>query len=141
MVILALWALLAEAPLYTNDDLERVAPYRDETGVFSVPRTEAASAERRERPAGKPRTTRGETYWRQQAERTRDRMRVLRDRQDALRDRIADRERQPGTSRLRDPRIQSWEKAVAALELRIREEDLRLEERARREGALPGWLR
>ena len=32
------------APLYTNDDLERVAPFRNQTGVASVPPPEAARA-------------------------------------------------------------------------------------------------
>jgi hypothetical protein len=30
---------------------------------------------------------------------------------------------------------------LAAMEARVRDEETRFEERARREGALPGWLR
>jgi hypothetical protein len=140
MLTLALWALLAEAPLYTNDDLDRVAPRRDEVGAFTTPpRAEGGRAADRERsPAA---AKKGESYWRREAERTRDRVRVLRDRQDALRERITARERVPGVRPVSDPQLQSLGKAVAALETRIREEEARLDDRARREGALPGWLR
>jgi chromosome segregation ATPase len=145
MLTLALWALLAEAPLYTNDDLERVAPYHDQTGVFTVPaarradKAPVANRERSQTPA-----PRGEEYWRREAERTRDRVQRLRDRQDALRERLAAQQQRPRkrTASLSDgARTQALEQAIAALETRIREEEGRLEDRARREGALPGWLR
>jgi hypothetical protein len=148
MLTLALWALLAEAPLYTNDDLDRVAPRRGEVGAFTTTTTTTTAttttaparkdgrAEAPDRPA-----KRGEDYWRKEAQRTRNRVRPLRERLDKLRDQIAGRERLPEVRPVTDPQLQAWRKSAAALEERIREEEERLEDRARREGALPGWLR
>ena len=139
MLTLALWALLAEAPLYTNDDLDRVSPHRGEVGAFTttVPvRKDGGRAEAPDRPA-----KRGEDYWRKEAQRTRNRVRSLRDRLDKVRGQIEERERLPEVRPVTDPQLQALRKSAAAFEQRIREEEERLEDRARREGALPGWLR
>ena len=109
-------------PLYTNDDLRRVAPYRDETGVSSTPAEAPAVA-----PAPAKSRARGEDYWRGEADRLRDRLRPLRERAAELRFSL--------------PRIVAGERRLRALDERIREAESRLEDRARREGALPGWLR
>lgn len=123
-------------PLYTNDDLQRVAPYRDQTGGSSRPAAPAAVA-----PAA-PGRIRGEDYWRREAERLRDRLRPLRERAAELRFRIEEKRRQP--PRLRgggEAQAGALERRLRAIEERIREAESRFEDRARRERALPGWLR
>src|SRR6266568_2571359 len=77
-------------PLYTNEDLDRMTPYRDQTGVNSKPaaRPDLAPPDARTR-------VRGEDYWRREAERVRDRLRPLRERAAELRLRIEERRRQP----------------------------------------------
>ena len=45
-------------PLYTNDDLERFAPFRNQTGAASVPEAEPTRAA----PAPAPARGRGEAY-------------------------------------------------------------------------------
>ncbi|HEY2945348.1 MAG TPA: hypothetical protein VGN09_23135, partial [Vicinamibacteria bacterium] len=57
-------------PLYTNEDLRRVSPHRDETGVSSTPAAAPAAEPAAERGRGH-----GEEYWRREAERLRDRLR------------------------------------------------------------------
>ena len=123
-------------PLYTNDDLRRVAPYRDETGVSSTPAEAPAVA-----PAPAKSRARGEDYWRGEADRLRDRLRPLRERAAELRFSLEERRRQPGVRPYSDARIVAGERRLRALDERIREAESRLEDRARREGALPGWLR
>jgi hypothetical protein len=138
------------ARLYTNADLERVHPFRDETGVRSVPafaapdRTSAATADR-------PRS-RGESYWRDEARRVREKIAALAEKAAELRARIAADEderrhlaRSSRSARSRaalgggpDPTSLA---RLAALERRMRALEDDLEERARRDGALPGWLR
>lgn len=129
-------------PLYTNEDLERVAPYRDQTGVNSRPAAVAAP----EPPPVRSRTrdVRGEEYWRREAERVRDRLRPLRERAAELRLRIEERRRQPFGRRdggAAGAQIAALERRLRLLEERIRETESRFEERARRERALPGWIR
>jgi hypothetical protein len=123
-------------PSYTNDDLARVAPMRDQTGVFSTPpgAPEAPPARTREK-------TRGESYWRREAERVREKIEPLRQRVEELRFQMAERERRPGVRPVTDSQLQVMSRRLRALEQRIRDLDDRFEERARREGALPGWLR
>jgi hypothetical protein len=125
-------------PLYTNEDLERVRPQRDRTGVASQP---AASADAPPEPAAQPAKGRGEAYWRREAERLADRLRPLRSRAADLRRRIDERWGDPKVRTLSDPRIAAWERELAETQATMRELEARLEERARREGALPGWLR
>jgi hypothetical protein len=124
-------------PLYTNEDLRRVSPYRDETGVSSKPAA-APAAE----PAPERRRVRGEEYWRREAERLRDRLRPLRERASELRFRIEEERRRPPRRRgAVDPQTGTLEGRLRALEERIRETESRFEDRARRERALPGWIR
>src|SRR5262245_27962691 len=123
-------------PLYTNADLERVSPYRGETGVDSKPATAPAEA-----PPVASRRLRGEDYWRREADRLRDRLRPLRERLADLRARIEERQRRPGVRPYSDPQIVGWERRVRLVEEQVRDLESRLEDRARREGAMPGWIR
>ena len=124
-------------PLYTNEDLQRVSPYRDQTGVNSKPVATAGG----DLPAS-PRRVRGEEYWRREAERLRDRLRPLRERAAELRLRIEERRRQPPRRGMAgNPQRVTLERRLHLLEERIRETESRFEDRARRERALPGWLR
>jgi hypothetical protein len=132
-------------PLYTNEDLERVAPRRDQTGVNSTVAAplEPAPASRRSADEGR---AKAEAYWRRQSERVHDRLQRERDRIEDLRARIAEREdKAPGPSRRAskgpDTQLEAWRRQLAALEARVKEAEARFEDRARREGALPGWLR
>jgi hypothetical protein len=133
-------------PVYTNDDLDRVAPHKDETGVASsvtappLPLSTARAAEGVR--------TRSEAYWRGEAERVHERLRVARDRIELLRARIEEREsRRPGRPRSRASsegtatQLETWRRELAMLEARVHDAEARFEDRARREGALPGWLR
>jgi hypothetical protein len=65
----------------------------------------------------------------------------MRSRVAALRRRIDERWSEPGVRTLSDPRLQAWQRDLAEVEATMRELEVRFEERARREGALPGWLR
>lgn len=124
------------APLYTNADLDRVRPFRDQTGVASTP------AARREQPEpGADDRRKREGHWRREAERLADRLRPLRQRAAQLRRQIEERRMLPGVRTLSDPKLGSWLVGLADLEATIHELESRFEERARREGALPGWLR
>jgi hypothetical protein len=137
------------ARLYTNEDLDRVRPFRDQTGVGSVP---AVASDDRPAPARteeRPRK-RGEDYWRHEATRVRDRVRAMEAQATELRARIAEREeeasrwltarrrRSVGTSSGSSATLQA---KLATLERRMRQLEEDLADRARREGALPGWLR
>jgi hypothetical protein len=136
--------------VYTNEDLERVAPFRDETGVASKPGGPRPDNER----AGAPRQDLGgdgataekerrsaEETWRRQAERLREKLLPLRDRADDLRQQIEERRRQPGVRPYTDPKIVATQRRLEVLERRIREAESNFEDRARRQGALPGWIR
>jgi hypothetical protein len=123
-------------PLYTNDDLRRVAPYRDETGVNSKPAAAPAPQARTQEGSG-----RGEQYWRRETDRLRDRLRPLRERAAELRLKIEERRRQPRVPIYGDPQVVGMAHRLRALEERIREAESRFEDRARRERAMPGWLR
>ncbi|HET9315217.1 MAG TPA: hypothetical protein VFQ51_06480 [Vicinamibacteria bacterium] len=127
--------------VYTNEDLDRVAPYRAQTGVLSQP---AAPPETpRDRKPGKDSggARNDERYWRDQADRTAEQVRKLREQAASLAERVDQLRRKPGARPYSDPRLVSLEERRRALESRAREAELRLEERARRAGALPGWLR
>jgi hypothetical protein len=125
---------------YTNADLERVAPQRGETGVLSKPAPTPASA-----PAPRPSGPHhDEAYWRDQADHLHDRIRALRQRADEIRLRLANPPRQSQgrrrTASVSDP-APALTARLTAIEAEIRDREDRFEERARREGALPGWLR
>jgi hypothetical protein len=136
-------------PLYTNEDLDRISPHRDETSQLPGDRTRR----RRRRHAGpttdapdrKPMAHAGRPPARP-PQRARERI-------DDLRARIAEKEakaageslgsrsrrgRSPASS---DASLEAMRRQLAAMEARVRDEETRFEERARREGALPGWLR
>ncbi len=145
-----------EAPpavrVYTNADLERIHPFAGQTGGSSLPAATAESGPDRERePAS---GERGEAYWRREAEAVRERLRALGERAAELRTRIAERERAPKAETVYGRRgrsssssgsgsssLASLRSSLAALERRMQRTQEDLEDRARREGALPGWLR
>jgi hypothetical protein len=142
---LAAWGLAVSAgaaekgrpvPVYTNDDLERVSPVRGQTGVLSTPAERAAQVQ-----VPGPARGRGEEYWRREARRLRERLDPLRQKAEDLRARVADRRSKPGVRPYTDPQVQAAERRLRALEERIRGLESELEDRARREGALPGWFR
>lgn len=144
IVCLFLAALLAaeekrrEVPAYTNEDLLRVSPYRDQTGVASTPAVAPSAVE-----PGDPwpeRQGRGEGYWRREAERFEARLRPLRSRAAELRRKIEERSRKVART-LTDPLLLALQRSLEDVEAQIRDGESRFEERARREGALPGWLR
>lgn len=136
------------APLYTNDDLARVSPRRTETGVASVPATLPAASPPRPELLDETKT---EGYWRARARRLQERLEPLRDQLGDLRVRLAEKRRSsrarpparsPARSRPQDDAGDArLESQIARLEARIREAESRLEDDARRAGALPGWLR
>jgi hypothetical protein len=138
-------------PVYTNEDLDRISPHRDETGVnsqVSVPPVRSAS------PRGSDEgRARSEAYWRKEADRLRLRLQRARERIDDLRARIAEKEakadersfgsrpRRGRSAASSDAPLEAMRRRLAAMEERVRDEEARFEDRARREGALPGWLR
>ncbi len=133
------------ARIYTNADLDRVHPFRDETGASSVP---AVAAQPVTGPArGDLGSRHGESYWRHEAEKVRDRVRALAEQADELRSRIAEQVERPqrivrrGRARSTEGEERRLRARLAALERRARQLEEDLAERARREGALPGWLR
>jgi hypothetical protein len=125
--------------VYTNEDLARVAPFRGETGVLSRPAA-AANAAPRDREARRP-PGKGQDYWQREADKVRERVRPLQKRAASLRRQIDERWRLPGVAPTTDPKLIDWRRELRETEVEIRELEDRLEERARRDGALPGWLR
>jgi hypothetical protein len=142
----------APARVYTNEDLDRVHPFAHETGVRSVPAVPAGEGGAAPAPR-EPKRGRGEDFWRNEARRVRERLADLAAQRDALRAEITERESER-RSTLRpsrggrsaaslsagspDARLHA---RLASLERRMRDLEDDLLERARREGALPGWLR
>lgn len=134
--------------VYTNEDLDRVHRFRDQTGVQSVP--DEAPDEAPARPSTeKPSRGRAEEHWRREAARVRDRVQALEVQAAGLRARIEERAAEAKsfpTGRRRSSGGGSSSEAtlrakLAALERRMRRLEDELLERARRDGALPGWLR
>ena len=132
---------------YTNADLERVHPFAAQTGASSVPAAPADQDSMAERdPVSRGQ---GEAYWRREAAAVRERLRALEERAEGLRTRIAERERARddtvyGNRKRSSPgsaSVASLRASLAAVERRIGKTQDDLEERARRDGALPGWLR
>ena len=135
---------------YTNDDLARVAPRRGETGVTSVPAFRPS-----ERQTEKSAETRGEAYWRAEADKLQGDLRRLRREADSIRGRLESLKREareaafrasrspraPSQGERYETRIGALQDQLRHLEQDAREREARLEERARREGALPGWIR
>ena len=135
-----------QVPVYTNDDLDRIAPFRDQTGVNSPGATVARTP-----PAGRgagdgASQARTEAYWRREAEKLRVRQQRARDRIDVLRAKVAAAAAQSGPrsgeARARGvAQVDMWLGQIGTLEARLREEDALFADRARQAGALPGWLR
>ncbi len=137
------WATAAErrpVRVYTNDDLARVAPFRGQTGVLSQPALEVPTSAPA-RDAVRRLGGRGEDYWQREADRVRERVRPLEKRAATLRRSIHERWKLPGVAPMTDPKLIEWRRELQEAEAEIRELRERLEERARRDGALPGWLR
>jgi hypothetical protein len=138
-VLGALPALAEGARVYTNEDLARMKPLRGDTGVLSEvatgprPTTEARASGGGERGR--------EAYWRREADRVRERVRPLEKRVASLRRQIDERWRLPGVAPMTDPKLIEWRRELKEAEAELREHQDRLEERARRDGAMPGWLR
>jgi hypothetical protein len=137
--------------VYTNVDLERIHPFAGQTGGSSVPGAADPSPEGEREPAS---GGRGEAYWRREAAAVLERLRTLDERAAALRARIAERERAPREETVYGRRgrsssgsgsasgsVASLRSSLAALERRMQRTQEDLEDRARRDGALPGWLR
>jgi hypothetical protein len=139
--------------VYTNEDLDRVKPYRDQTGVAS--RTETETTEAGQAGTARPElggegatarkarhsAERDEEHWRDQAERLREKLRPLREKADDLRQAIEERRRKPGVRPYTDPQVVATQRRLEVLERRIRDAESSFEDRARRQGALPGWIR
>ena len=138
------------ATTYTNDDLARVAPRRGETGVTSVPAFRPS-----ERQVEKSAEARGEAYWRAEADKLQGDLGRLRREADSIRGRLESLKREareaafrasrspraPSRGERYETRIEALQDQLRHLEQDAREREARLEERARREGALPGWIR
>ena len=130
-------------PVYTNDDLDRIAPFRDQTGVNAAAAPQTAAAPRRADSAS---AGKAEAYWRREAEKVRARQQRGRARIDSLRSRLVAAEARSGPrsgeARARTAvQVEAWRADIEALEAQLREEDARFADRARRARALPGWLR
>jgi hypothetical protein len=135
------------APTYTNEDLDRVAPRRGETGVLSRPGTPPSrKAAKDEPPERATASTKSEDYWRREASRVRDRVRTLQEQASRLREQI-ERESERSLSGSGRRGRASWAaednraRRLREIEARGRELESDLEDRARRAGAPPGWLR
>jgi hypothetical protein len=145
----ALVAVAAPAPpaarpsprprVYTNDDLARIRPFAAETGGASQPAVAPAAAEPDDEPAR--RSARGEEYWRREKSRTAAKVDTLAQQADTLRRQIAQREKESGARTLSDERLVALRRRLFDTEARARALQAALEERARKAGALPGWLR
>jgi hypothetical protein len=136
-------------PNYTNEDLERVHPYREETGVASLPASRA-QAEASPSPTARSKgrrvaapEAREEAYWRREAQRHRQALAKLERRAAALREKIEQGGKSRGqTSKRRAvPSSDSARRQLAEVTAQIEQIDSEFEERSRRAGALPGWLR
>jgi chromosome segregation ATPase len=137
-------------PLYTEQDLDRVHPYRGETGVLSVP----AVAPARPAPLGVAKRRRAESedeqqetqefYWRRESARHRQKMARLSRTAAGLRRQIDERQRQQreaGSRRRLGATVASLKGRLDDIEAEIQAAEAEFEERSRRAGALPGWLR
>jgi hypothetical protein len=131
-------------PTYTNEDLDRVRPYRDQIGGASKPAVRPGGAEARAKPAA---SGRSEEKWRQEAARVRTRVAALQEQARKLREQIDRAKEKRGSASGRSGQRARWEvedareKRVREIEAQARDVQAELEDRARREGALPGWLR
>jgi hypothetical protein len=125
--------------VYTNEDLDRVSPYRGQTGGENDPVAETS------RP---PSSAADEAYWRREAARVRERVAALREKADDIRRGMREEQEafrsEPWTSRgprRAAPRTGPREAQLAAIERKITALETDLADRARAARALPGWLR
>lgn len=140
-------AAIAEEPrpkdavrVYGNQDLDRVHAQREETGSSSVPAvSEIAPRPSTRSPAAR---TSGEDFWRKEAEAHRARVAALQRSLAELQDKAAVKHPAPTYGRRTAAASPPpFDRRIAALQARIRDEETHFLDRARREGALPGWLR
>lgn len=133
--------------VYTNEDLDRVHPLRGETGVHSAPAEAPAEASPDDPPATRGR---GEAYWRREAARVREKVLSLDASAAELRARLAEQRdeaarlagrRRGGSASTGASSLAGMRARLRSLERRIRSAEDDLFDRARRDGALPGWLR
>jgi len=134
--------------VYTNDDLDRLAPYRAQTGVSSVPAVAPSAQAEGQSSRSSARAAKAEAYWHREAERVRVRVRGLEARAAEMRLRLEEERQRPvvfGRGHTGQPKhpaaAPALQAKLAAVEREIREVQDELDDRARREGALPGWLR
>ncbi len=143
VVSLALLALAPSAPateappppspprpavrVYTNEDLDRVHPLRGETGVHSVPAEAPGDAARVRERVLSLETSAAEL-----------RARIEEQRDEASQ--LAGRRRR-GSASAGGSSLAGMRERLRSLERRIRHAEDDLLDRARRDGALPGWLR
>jgi hypothetical protein len=141
VLLITLLAAPVAVPVYTDTDLARVSDRRAQTGGSSSPAALSGAPAERSRPAAAEPARRGEAYWRSQADKTRERVLRLHDRLEALRVRVDQRRRTPGVRPYSDPQVRTLTEETARLQARVRDLEDDLLDRARRDGALPGWLR
>lgn len=135
--------------VYTDEDVERVAPLRGQTGVLSRPGTPPARGTTKDGPADRATPpSKGEDYWRRESARTRTQVRSVQEQASRLREQAAREAERPSTGKGRRGRgREAWAaeddraRRLRALEARALEIQSDLEDRARREGVPPGWLR
>jgi hypothetical protein len=135
--------------VYTEEDLERISSLRGQTGVLSRPGTPGARATSKDETADRASpSAKGEEYWRREATRVRTEVRTLEDQARRLREQIEREANRSSTGKGRRGRgRESWAveddraRRLRELEARAREAEAGLEDRARRAGAPPGWLR
>lgn len=128
-------------PTYSNQDLDRVHAQREQLGFASVPAVSDPAGRLSTRPPARRQD--GEDFWRRAAEAHRGRVAALERALAELQDKAAAaRPPAPETGRKPTAATQpSYLRRIAALQARIHDEEMRFLDRARREGALPGWLR
>ncbi len=136
--------------VYTNADLDRIAPLRDQTGALSQTASDTApltsSAAPLERTGDSALRLKEEAYWRREAARVREKVAALQDQAAELRARLEAlteerrlSSRSPGRTGS-DPAT-AIARRLARLDSRMRALEEDLADRARRARALPGWLR
>jgi hypothetical protein len=136
----------AAVPLYTNEDLDRVHPYRGQTGVLCVPAVDPAATPtpvaRHGRRGATPQEATEERYWRREASRHRQRIARLERATQSLRRQMEQQQKQRGAGkRPGGASVEAIASRLADKQAEIADAEAEFEERSRRAGALPGWLR
>jgi hypothetical protein len=134
-------------PLFTNEDLDRVHPYRGETGVLSVPAvapsTPKAASRARSRPGNEDESGEAlqEAFWRRETVRHQRGLARLVKTAARLRHELELRRRERSPAKRAGASLASWEARLTEIESEIQQAEAEFADRARRAGALPGWLR